>query len=403
MRIEAKPYKLINSIQNYDWGTKGENAFIPGLLGIDPEPDLPYAELWVGVHPKAPSNVLTDSGKIPLPEFIKLSPNEVLGNRIASEFNNTLPFLLKVLSANQALSIQAHPDKSLAKILNEKDPKNYPDDNHKPEIAIAADNLIAIAGFRPFIEIKEMFSENPELYELLDFEMVHKLEHEEITDEEIFLKEIYSRFMNIDEKKLIIVINQLLSRIQNIQNKTERDYQFIEQYERYGYDVGLLSIFLFNLIELDEDEAIYTGAGIAHAYIKGNLVECMANSDNVVRAGLTPKFKDVDTLLSMIDYKGEKVPVIKNEKAELFYAYNTPAKEFELSIINSFEEKNYLSVLGNKEIQIFLVMKGELEIEFDGTFFIAKKGDTVLIPATLENFEIKFSEKTKLIVARVPK
>lgn len=398
MEFVAKPYKLFNQIQNYAWGTKNDEAFIPSLLGITPEKDKPYAELWIGAHPKASSKIKINNELISLGEFIFEFPNEILGKRIAAKFINKLPFLLKILSANQALSIQAHPDKKLAEILHQKDPEHYPDSNHKPEIAIAIDELTAITGFRHFEEIKSELAENPELYELMNFELVDKLQNRDGGKPEQLLREIYSHLCGVPEQKLIIVINQLLARIQKKTEKSEREYQFLEQYNLYGYDVGLLSFFIFNLVELKSDEAIFTGAGIPHAYIKGNIIECMANSDNVVRAGLTPKFKDLNTLLEMIDYKMEKIPVIKNKEAEEF-KYKTEAEEFEITI---FQSDSISREFQNNEIKILLLLEGKMEIIFNNEVLKFEKGESVLIPATLNNYKLISETKVKIVQAAVP-
>ena len=165
--IQPQPYNLFNKVQNYDWGTKNEDAFIPKFLGIEAVKDLPYAELWIGAHPKAPSEIEIEGIKYPLNSVIDNFPLEVLGIRVSKKYNGKLPFLLKVLSAARALSIQLHPNKHQAEVLHAKDPKNYPDDNHKPEIAIALDSLNAIAGFRPADQIKEIFIKCPELKDFI--------------------------------------------------------------------------------------------------------------------------------------------------------------------------------------------------------------------------------------------
>ena len=153
-KIYPQPYILLGKIQNYDWGTVNKEAFIPRLLKIEQKKDLPYAEYWIGVHPKAPSEIILEGEKVSLPSVLKQFPFEILGERISKKFNNSLPFLLKVLSVNKALSIQAHPNKKLADALNQRDPVNYPDKNHKPEIAIAIDKLKAIVGLKePIISL----------------------------------------------------------------------------------------------------------------------------------------------------------------------------------------------------------------------------------------------------------
>ena len=142
-----------NKIQHYALGGKGESAYIPRLIGIIPERDKPYAELWMGVHPNAPSYVEIDHSFILLDQLIRENPEEMLGKSVSNTYSNSLPFLLKVLSAEEALSIQVHPTKEQAKILHQKDSKFYPDDNHKPEIAIALDSHLAIVGFKPYPEL----------------------------------------------------------------------------------------------------------------------------------------------------------------------------------------------------------------------------------------------------------
>ena len=119
--MTARPYKLLNKIQNYAWGGKNENAFIPEFLGFKPQPDIPYAELWIGAHPNASSAILIDEQQIPLNEIIDKYPHEILGDFIAKKYSNKFPFLLKILSAEQMLSIQTHPNKKQVVELHKKD------------------------------------------------------------------------------------------------------------------------------------------------------------------------------------------------------------------------------------------------------------------------------------------
>ena len=160
--IKQEPYKLVNHVQNYEWGMKGKSAFIPKLLGFEAE-EKPYAEVWIGSHPKLSSQILLDGKATNLETIIEKCPKEILGEKVAKKFGDKLPFLLKILSANQALSIQTHPNKTQAIDLYKNDPNNYPDDNHKPEIAIALDFLNALVGFRPLNEIEFNFNLFPQL------------------------------------------------------------------------------------------------------------------------------------------------------------------------------------------------------------------------------------------------
>lgn len=382
--IDPKPYKLAGKIQNYKWGTKNENAFIPKLLNFMPEENIPYAEYWIGVHPKAPSEVLIDNKKVLLTDILEKFPNEILGNRIVEKYGKTLPFLLKILSINQALSIQAHPDKKLAEILHEKDPKNYPDNNHKPEIAIAIDQLQAIVGLKDISQLKVDIEKYYEIKKLIDDNLIAELENLSGSSSENWVKEFYKDIMSSTKSSLKDCIINIKSRIEKSENRTKSEEQFLIQFNNYGIDIGLLSILLFNFVNLKSGEAIFTPAGIPHAYIKGNIVECMANSDNVVRAGLTPKYKDLETLTKMLTVNSDETAVKKIED-ECFIKYQTRAEEFEISKIklNSGYSEN-----SNNEIKIIIVLDGEVEIKTSNYIEKYKKGDIILIPALLNQYEI---------------
>ena len=135
--VAPRPYRMHNQIQHYAWGTRDQDAYIAHLLGNEPEEGVPYAELWMGAHPKAPSTIELEDGRtVALNMWIKAHPNAILGREVAERYGK-LPFLFKVLSAGQSLSIQAHPTKAQAEKLHARDPEHYPDNNHKPEIAVA--------------------------------------------------------------------------------------------------------------------------------------------------------------------------------------------------------------------------------------------------------------------------
>ena len=397
-KIKAKPYNLFGKIQNYEWGTKNEDAFIPKFLGETAELDVPYAEYWIGVHPKAPSEILIENQKYNLVDVIKENSNEILGERIAEKFNNTLPFLLKILSINKALSIQAHPDKSLAKLLHTNDPANYPDENHKPEIAIAIDNLKAIVGLKEFHEIKLTLENYSEIKNLISDETLNDLFNSKNSGNSKFIEKLYAQIMNSSKEKLEKCILLLKKRFESKSDLAECESQFLIQYENYGSDIGLISLLLFNMLNLESGEAIFTPAGIPHAYIKGNIIECMANSDNVVRAGLTPKFKDIKTLTEMlvVDSQKSEVKIIKNEDTII---YKTTAEEFEISKLNL---SNQIKVNDNSEMFILIILSGEVKISFSNSEIIYKKGETVLIPSILNSFTISGNEKSLVYSVCVP-
>ena len=396
-KLFPMPYLIEGKIQNYDWGTRNENAFIPKFLRTQFEQDLPYAEYWIGVHPKAPSDVIINGEKVGLHKLIEEYPEEVLGKRVSEKFNNSLPFLLKILSIEKALSIQAHPEKELAAQLHEQDPQHYPDSNHKPEIAIAIDKLNAIVGLKEKEDFWQSIERYPELKLLSDL-----LDSDTVTKDTIsnsMIKKIYSEIMYSNSVKLEECLNSLRLRFKNDKDLTETEMEFLAQYENYGVDIGLISLLLFNHISIDSGKAIFTMAGVPHAYLSGNIVECMANSDNVVRAGLTPKFKDVDNLVRMLKISSYETD-LKICEEEDRVIYKTTAEEFEVS---RFKPGRSLRFMYHEELAIIIVIKGEIEIQWvenQSNKFIS--GQTILIPASLSEFKIITDEDSLVYAATVP-
>lgn len=397
-KFTAKPYKLIGKMQHYDWGTVNNNAYIPRLLGVIVEPGLPFAEYWIGDHPKAPSDIIINDKQQSLVKIISEYPDQILGKRLVNKFGKRMPFLLKLLSIGRALSIQAHPDKKLAEILHQKDPQNYPDDNHKPEIAVALDELKAIVGLKSIIEIKNVFADYPELFELIEKSTSENLRGINSVNDDKLLKQVYSEIMHSGEKKLKECIINLTERIKKKSKLTKEEITFFEQQEIYGFDVGLISLFLFNYIDLKTGEAIFTPAGIPHAYLKGNIIECMANSDNVVRAGLTNKFMDKRTLLDML-VLDNKNTIVKVEDTESEIVYKTPAEEFE---IVQLKLNNKIQSVKPEGMSIIFVLNGEVNLFYNKDNVTVTQGEFYLIPAALNKVEVERSAIAKVFLVRVP-
>jgi mannose-6-phosphate isomerase len=400
--LQAIPYKLINKVQNYEWGTKNEEAFIPNLLGFNPEKNIPYAELWIGAHPKASSAIEINSTLYLLNNLIKQFPLEILGEYVINKFGYEFPFLLKVLSASRSLSIQAHPDKVQAEELHKKDPANYPDCNHKPEIAIAVDSLKAIAGFADVDEIINNLIEYAEILTLAGISIEEITEAKSALQKEMIIRKVYSEMMiaSSHPTKIEEVITSVKNKISKKENISKQDELFVEQFNLYGCDIGLLSFYFFNYLELKENQAIYTGSGIPHAYIKGNIIECMANSDNVVRAGLTNKFKDVETLINIIDYRFGKYEVLNSEQSVDEVKFNTQAEEFEITLFN---KSSYFCISINPKSRpiIVLVTKGALNIipnKKPTNQIYAQKGDAIFLPAIINHLELTGDEAQFYIV-----
>ena len=404
--LKKKPYILYNGIQHYDWGSVGENAFIPDLLDI-PVEDKPYAEFWIGAHPKLPSKLEINDKLVELQNAIEEFPIEILGERVSRKFDNKLPFLLKVLSARKALSIQTHPNKDQAKKLHFSDPINYPDENHKPEIAIVLTSLQALVGFRTPNEILENLNKNSELKKYLGLEVVTEFEKsfEDDSDFDIAIKNVFTVLIQNSQNNLKLkeCIDSIRKNITLKDNYNQDDNLFIELFEEYGYDIGLLTIFFLNHITLNEGDSIFTDAGIPHAYLKGDIVECMANSDNVVRAGLTPKFKDIETLLNIVNYRGFDSRLEGEIISEYIVKYSPPIEEFQ---IDKYQfDNSVMELTTNNQVEILLVTEGNANIYLsdgsDGILTI-EKGEVVLIPALIDKYKIYSENNTQVFRVTIP-
>ena len=407
-QFSPKPYKLYNAIKYYEWGTRNEAAFIPHFLGIKAEPNVPYAELWIGAHPKASSEIEIDQVRIPLNKVIEDYPAECLGAYVCKSFSNTFPFLLKILSAANALSIQTHPNKSQARQLHAKDPNNYPDDNHKPEVAIALDSLIALAGFKPARSIRNNLESLPEVCELVGQKLIDEvLNSNNPSTEESLIEKAYKAFMQHaeDKERLTSCISKIQKRLADKTSRSPEEKQFLEQHRLFGDDIGLFSFFFFNLVRLKQGQAIFTDAGIPHAYIKGNICECMANSDNVVRAGLTNKFKDVGTLLDIIRYDFAECPVMQAGADTSKTTYRTTAKEFEVSRFQKPEGFSEKCVSGDRP-SVYLIMNGSLDIKWNsngsGQSAHYTAGESFFVPASLSLYGISTNHEAEYFTVVIP-
>lgn len=295
--------ELSCAVQKYHWGKRGSNSLVAQLAvkghhlpSIDEA--TTYAELWMGTHPSCPSKIRgTDKS---LAAHIAEHP-DCLGSGVCTAFGPQLPFLFKVLSVDTALSIQAHPNKVLAKKLHEAHPELYPDPNHKPEIAIALTEFEAFCNFRPLQEISSLLKGLPELRQVLGPVMEQPLETKQQ------LQAYFQAVMTASPEVFRPPLNKLYKRLEknaadSLGIPQDLCQVFLRVHQSYPGDIGCFVIFFLNYVKLQPGEALFLAANEPHAYISGDCMECMACSDNVVRAGLTPKHKDVSTLCAMLSY-----------------------------------------------------------------------------------------------------
>ncbi len=386
-------------VQHYDWG--GRN-FIPDLLGIENATGRPFAELWIGAHAKAPSLVELAAGQEPLDQLIAEQPEAILGPAANAHFGGRLPYLFKILDVHKMLSIQAHPTLAQAKegfaretaegISLEASGRNYKDDSHKPEIGVALTEFWMLHGFRPLEQIADTFDRVPELSPLMaGFRQRLAAAGHDHQARRSLLRELYSNVMTMPQEQVDTMLNGLLSRLQAkpATDKNSADYWALRAAENFplpgGHrDRGIFSVYLLNLIHLQPGQGTFQPAGVLHAYLEGVNVELMANSDNVLRGGLTSKHVDGAELLKILTFEGgtpevfDGVYVSAQERV-----YRTPAEEFELSRIALAPHSRYAgeATYGPKAL---LVLQGCATITAAGQSTSAGRGSIALVPSGTE-------------------
>ena len=407
--VEPRPYLMQNEIQHYEWGTRDAEAYIPRLLGISPAVGVPYGELWMGAHPKAPSHIIVNGTSLALDQWIATYPLELLGAAVSQHFDGQLPFLFKVLAAGEALSIQAHPNKAQAKLLHAAAPQHYPDDNHKPEVAIALDSLTALMGIKPFPELSETLDQYPEIANFIAAGVAHRLADKQTAayaEQQAATRDVLVSLFDSSVTRpgeLVVAIDALQQRLlASTSPLGEAEHLFLELRQKYpGPDVGLLALFLLNLVHLNEGEGMYADAGVPHAYLKGNIIECMANSDNVVRVGLTTKFKDARALVDILRYEPGPVAILKPAPDQDLTVYQTPAPEFRVSRLRLQAGATCRQQTGNRPV-VYIVIAGSVGFNWPGGSQEYHRGQSIFIPALLSDFNLSATTQVELFKADVP-
>jgi mannose-6-phosphate isomerase len=386
-------FRIKGVVQHYDWGGFD---FIPALLG-QPHPSMkPCAELWLGAHGGGPSIVESQEGDLSLAELIHSSPGEVLGKSVAERFQNLLPYLFKVLDARKMLSIQAHPTIAQAQAGFEAEEaagvplkastRNYKDRNHKPEVHVALTDFWMLHGFRPLEDIAASLQSVPELRTLMP-DFGSRLQAADPSARAALLKELYERVMTMSQAEVDGFLNPLIARLEKESptNKDLPDFWALRAAREFPLpdahrDRGIFSIYLLNLVRLKPGQATYQSAGTLHAYLEGVNVELMANSDNVLRGGLTPKNVDVPELMRVLRFDEGKVDIIHGRDAgNGETVFPTPAEEFELSRIQCGPGEAYQCGHRNGP-DILIVMEGEITASSHGETLQLKAGESFFAP-----------------------
>ncbi|KAI1269981.1 mannose-6-phosphate isomerase [Xylariaceae sp. FL1019] len=398
--------RLQCGVNSYDWGKVGSDSAAAKFANATPadgftiQSDKPYAELWMGTHPSNPSKDV-QSGRSLL-DLLE-SNAMLLGPQITSRYEGRLPFLFKVLSIGKALSIQAHPNKQLAAQLHARDPRNYPDDNHKPEMAIAITDFEGLCGFRPLDEISHFLGSVSALRQLVSEDTANRFTTAvrnagvSDADNKKALRDAFAALMESSSEDVAAAAKALVAEAETkgdafadggvsstggaamAELVTRLNKQFPD-------DIGLFVLFFLNYVQLSPGEALFLKADDIHAYVSGNIIECMAASDNVVRAGFTPKFKDVKTLVNMLTYN--YAPIKDQKMVPEYYPFCT------------MDTKAYSSEsvvdLYNPPIDEFSVIRSELKDTGAKVTFDPIDGPSIVI-CTGGHGTISVGEKTEEI------
>jgi mannose-6-phosphate isomerase len=384
---------LQGRIQNYAWGSR---TAIAELLGKPGPVASPEAELWLGAHPSAPSLVLRDGAWRSLLDIIAERPAIELGAESVARFGPRLPFLLKVLAAETPLSLQAHPDmaqaragfdaEEAAKVPRQAPHRNYKDPSHKPELLCALQRFDALAGFRRATDTLRL------LQTLGVGELRLHAEALERTPNAQGLRSFYAALASSSEEARREVVS---STLQACATHRERGGEYARECgwiirlgELYPGDIGVVLALLLNLVELEPGQAIYLPAGNLHAYLRGVGVEIMANSDNVLRGGLTPKHVDPSELLRVLTFADEPMPVIAARGRDVEQTYETPAPEFRLSRLALCDGASFHAAQ-RAGPEILLCVEGQLVARSaDGEAHELAQGAALFVPASDRDYEL---------------
>ncbi len=393
---------LDNTIKHYPWGSVDA---IRRIMKIPVNDEQPFAELWMGAHESGSSNIRVGTGVQLLSDTIRQNPEYCLGSRCRARFGDTLPYLFKILSASHPLSIQVHPDSQQAAAGYERENRehipldapnrNYRDRNHKPEILAAVTRFVALCGFRPIEETVRLFRETG-IRELLP--VVTALEAGED------YREMLEYLWTLDKQQVQAILGQLSPQMRDtpdvpVTDAEKHPFAAVRYLEaEHPGDIGILSPLYLNTVTLEPGEALFLPAGVLHSYLSGTGLELMANSDNVLRSGLTSKHIDVSEVLDTLVPKPHTPDRLTPRRIGQRSVFETPANEFELSVIDPEDNSIDINVTTPS---ILVVIQGDLIISgTSGTTGALPQGSSIFMPAAAG--QITFSGRGIAYLAAVP-
>lgn len=370
--------KLINSVQNYAWGSK---TALTDLYGIANPNNLPMAELWMGAHPKSSSKIEDASGQVrSLRDVIDADTAALLGDKVAQRFGE-LPFLFKVLCADQPLSIQVHPNKEASEMGFAKEnaagipldaaERNYKDPNHKPELVFALTPFLAMNAFREFSEIVSLLQPVAGAHKAI----AHFLENPNADA----LSQLFASLLNMQDEEKSHALAVLKAALGSQQGEPWETIRLISEF--YPDDSGLFSPLLLNVVKLNPGEAMFLFAETPHAYLQGVALEVMANSDNVLRAGLTPKYIDIPELVANVKFVAKPAAELLTQPvkngAELDFPI--PVEDFAFSLHDLSKAE---TAIAQESAAILFCVEGEATLHKGEQRLVLNPGESAFVAAS---------------------
>ena len=395
----AQPLKLLCPIKHYDWGRQGADSVIAGLSAQSLSCSAgPLAELWVGAHPSDPASCQLQEKFCAISELIAAYPEEILGRDILAKFGTELPFMLKVLSIGRPLSIQLHPGKELALRFHSEEPQNFPDPRHKPEMAVAISSVSLLCGFRSMTEIQQAVRTVPEFAQLVNEQTITDLSCGNPSALPVF----YEQLMTAQPVLVAECCRSLYRRLKHKTKPSAEDLWVLKLAEEYpDGETGLFSFYLLNLIRLSPGESVFLKPGLLHAYLEGELIECMSNSDNVIRGGLTKKRIDPRRLLQSVDYTAQArrmAPQATSAEKSSLDKYFSEAEEFVLELCRGKAEQEFAT---EGKVNLLFCLEGQGQLNTAEGAVALREGEALLIPAILAKYNLRL-EWGKVFRVSVP-
>jgi len=327
-------WKIVGCVRHYAWGGR---KFIPAITCLANEEEQPYAELWYGQHPDCPS---TTTGGSSLAELMASRPEKFLTPEERNRWEDRLPYLCKILDVDDMLSIQIHPDKTQAEAgYHSEDDAGIPltavhrtfrDRNHKPELMFALSEFYLLHDFRPETDMLQQLASHGTLEKISS----------KISD--LGLPAFFNLYMTLSQDRINNLLRPFVTSLleKNIPEEPENpDYWARRAVDRFcsleKIDRGILAFYLLNLIRLSPGDVVFQDNGIPHAYLSGQNIEVMSNSDNVIRGGLTSKYIDSAAMSDLVRYDKRQIHRLFPTKIDdTRVVFTPPIPEFNLSVID---------------------------------------------------------------------